>query len=158
MSHYLIEALQATPNVEVKTSTEVVDGGGDGHLDHLVLREGAGAAERVPADGLFVLIGVRPHTDWLPPEIARDDRGFVLTGEDVAGESDWPLERRPYLLETSVPGVFAAGDVRHGAVRRVASAVGEGSIAIQLVHAYLASALEARACDTSELRDRPTAA
>ncbi len=99
----------------------------------------AGDHETVAADGLFVLIGARPHTDWLPGDIARDERGFVLTGDDAASDGAWPLERRPFSLETTMPGVFAAGDVRQGSVKRVASAVGEGSIAIQLVHGLLAS-------------------
>ncbi len=140
MSHYLVREVQATPNVEVRTGTAVVGGGGDGGLQHLVLRDGGtGGDETVAADGLFVLIGARPHTDWLPGEIARDERGFVLTGENLRTEGTWPLERRPFSLETSMPGVFAAGDVRHGAVKRVASAVGEGSIAIQLVHGLFRS-------------------
>ena len=140
MSHYLVREVEATPNIEVRTDTAVVGGGGDGRLEHLVLREGAaGDHETVAADGLFVLIGARPHTDWLPAEVARDERGFVLTGEDLAGDGTWGLPRRPFSLETSMPGVFAAGDVRHGSVKRVASAVGEGSIAIQLVHNLLAS-------------------
>jgi thioredoxin reductase (NADPH) len=84
------------------------------------------------------LIGARPHTDWLPGEIARDAHGFVLTGEDLPNDNDWPLERRPFSLETSMPGVLAAGDVRHASVKRVASAVGEGAIAVQLVHSLFA--------------------
>jgi thioredoxin reductase (NADPH) len=85
------------------------------------------------------MIGARPRTDWLPPEVARDSRGFVLTGSDLGDDAGWPLDRSPFLLETSLPGVFAAGDARHGAVKRVASAVGEGSIAIQLVHRLVAA-------------------
>jgi thioredoxin reductase (NADPH) len=140
MSHYLVREVQATPNVDVRTSTVVVGGAGDGALENLVLRDGVtGDEEMVAADGLFVLIGAKPHTEWLPDAIARDERGFVLTGEDLRSDSSWPLERRPFSLETSMSGVFAAGDVRHGAVQRVASAVGEGSIAIQLVHALLGS-------------------
>lgn len=140
MSHYLVREVQATPNVDVRTGTAVVGGGGVGALQHLVLRNGVtGDEETVAADGLFVLIGARPHTDWLPGEIARDQRGFVLTGENLHADSTWPLERRPLSLETSMPSVFAAGDVRHGSVKRVASAVGEGSIAIQLVHGLLAA-------------------
>jgi thioredoxin reductase (NADPH) len=135
MSHYLARQIEATPNVDVRLRTDVVGGGGDdGWLRHLVLREAGGEEETVKAEGLFLMIGARPRTDWLPPEIARDPRGFVLTGADLGDDGGWPLERNPYLLETSMPGVFAAGDVRHGAVKRVASAVGEGSIAIQLVH------------------------
>ena len=140
MSHYLAQELQATPNVEVRTRTSVVDGGGDGWLEHLVLREdGASTDETVAADGLFVLIGARPHADWLPDEVARDRLGFVLTGEDLPDDRRRSLGRRPFHLETSMAGVFAAGDVRHGSVKRVASAVGEGSIAIQHVHAFLAA-------------------
>jgi thioredoxin reductase (NADPH) len=139
MSHYLVPELDEAPNVEVRTGTEVVGGGGDGRLQHLELRTGAtGERETVDADGLFVLIGARPRTDWLPEEIAKDRRGFLLTGADLPDEHGWPLERRPLLLETSMPGVFAAGDVRHGSVKRVASAVGEGSIAIQFVHSLFA--------------------
>jgi thioredoxin reductase (NADPH) len=134
MSHYLVHELEGTPNVEIRLGTHLVGGGGDGRLEYLELREGAtGAENTVAADGLFVLIGARPRTDWLPDEIARDRRGFVLTGGDLADDPSWPLERQPLLLETSLPGVFAAGDARHGSVKRVASAVGEGSIAIQLI-------------------------
>lgn len=140
MSHYLAREVQAEPNVEVRTGTAVVDGGGDGRLEYLVLRHGAdGVRERVAADGLFVLIGARPNTDWLPDEVARDQRGFLISGDDLPDEGTWPLERRPLRLETSMPGVLAVGDVRNGSVKRVASAVGEGSIAIQLVNSLLAS-------------------
>jgi thioredoxin reductase (NADPH) len=125
--------------VEVRTDTTVVGGGGDGRLQRLVLRESRlGSDETVAADALFVLIGAHPHTDWLPPEIARNARGFLLTGEEFADDCEWPLERRPYSLETSMPGVLAAGDVRHASIKRVASAVGEGSIAIQLAQTLLA--------------------
>ena len=135
MSHYLVREVKATPNVEVHVRTEVVGGGGDGRLQELVLRETATGDERtVAADALFMLIGARPHTDWLPDEIATDRRGFVYTGEDIPDDHGWPLERRPFSLETSMPGVLAAGDVRHASVKRVASAVGEGSIAVQLIH------------------------
>ena len=137
MSHYLVQALEATPNVEVRAGTTVVGGGGDGRLQQLVLRDGSGEEDAVAADALFVLIGARPHIDWLPPEIARDAHGFLLTGADLNGH-DWPLERRRLSLETSMPAVLAAGDVRHASVKRVASAVGEGAIAVQLVHALFA--------------------
>ena len=139
MSHYLARQIEATPNVDVRLRTDVVGGDGDdGWLRHLVLRDVDGQEETVEAQGLFLMIGARPGTEWLPPEIARDSRGFILTGADLGDDAGWPLERSPYLLETSMPGVFAAGDVRHGAVKRVASAVGEGSIAIQLVHQLVA--------------------
>jgi thioredoxin reductase (NADPH) len=134
MSHYLVRELGATRNVEALTDTVVVGGGGEGHLQELVLRHGpAGDEETVAADGLFVLIGAHPHTEWLPDWIARDDRGFLLTGPELSAGAGWQLERPPLSLETSMPGVLAAGDVRNGSVKRVASAVGEGSIAIQLV-------------------------
>jgi thioredoxin reductase (NADPH) len=140
MSHYLIQEVEATPNIDVRTGTEVVDGNGEGRLQQLVLREiGTGEQETVAAEALFVLIGADPHTDWLSPEIARDPHGFLLTGEEVLGRSNWSLERQPYSLETSIPGVFAAGDVRRSSVKRVASAVGEGSIAIRLVQTILAN-------------------
>ena len=99
----------------------------------------AGTDETVDAGGLFLLIGARPLTEWLPPQIDRDKRGFVLTGTDLSDSDAWPLDRIPFSLETSMPGVFAAGDARHGSVKRVASAVGEGSIAIQLVHQLFAA-------------------
>ena len=137
MSHYLVQAVEATPNVEVRAGTAVVGGGGDGRLQHLVLRDSSGEDDTVGADALFVLIGAYPNVDWLPPEIARDAHGFLLTGADVDGR-DWPLERRPLSLETSMPGVLAAGDVRHASVKRVASAVGAGAIAVQLVHSLFA--------------------
>lgn len=139
MSHYLIRQIDATPNIDVRTGTTVVDGGGADRLEWLTLRDGiTGEQERHPAQGLFLMIGARPLTDWLPDSIALDPQGFVLSGDDVVGSGAWPLERPPLTLETSMPGVFAAGDVRHGGVRRVASAVGEGSIAIQQLHQYFA--------------------
>jgi thioredoxin reductase (NADPH) len=135
MSHYLVRQVEAAANVDVRLGSEVVGGGGDGAwLDRLVLRAADGTEETVPAQGLFLMIGAHPRTDWLPSDIARDSRGFVLTGPDLGEDCGWPLQRNPLLLETSMPGVLAAGDARHGAVKRVASAVGEGSIAIQLVH------------------------
>lgn len=134
MSRYLVREIEAVPNIEVRLATEVVGGGGDGWLEHLVVR-GAGSEEQtVRADGLFVMIGAQPHTDWLPPDVARDARGFVRTGASLREDRTWPLDRDPLRFETSMPGVFAAGDVRSRSVKRVASAVGEGSIAIQLVH------------------------
>jgi thioredoxin reductase (NADPH) len=142
MSQYLVEEIEATENIQVRLNTQVIDGGGQGRLEHLVLKDRAsGLTETFPAAALFVLIGARPHTGWLPEEVERDERGYIITGSDLLREGSppegWPLERAPMLLETSVPGVFAAGDVRCGSVKRVASAVGEGSIAIQMVHEYL---------------------
>jgi thioredoxin reductase (NADPH) len=135
MSHYLVQQVESTPRLRVRLGTEIVSGGGDGWLERLVLREcSTGSEETVEANGLFLMIGARPHTDWLPDEVARDERGFILTGAELHGHHGWPLEREPFLLETSMPGVFAAGDVRHGSVKRVASSVGEGSVAIQLLH------------------------
>src|SRR5262249_30277603 len=136
-SQYLIREIETAPNIDVRYRTEVTGADGDGHLERLTLRDrDTGETETAPADGLFVLIGAQPFTQWLPPTVGRDRWGFVLTGSDVADR--WTLDRAPLLLETSTPGVFAAGDVRHGSVKRVASAVGDGSIAIRLVHEYLA--------------------
>src|SRR5215213_832326 len=142
MSQYLIEELEATENIQVRLNTQVVNGGGQGRLEHLVLKDRASKrTETLPAAALFVLIGARPHTRWLPEEVMRNERGYIFTGNDLLRDGSppegWPLERAPMLLETSVPGVFAAGDVRCGSVKRVASAVGEGAIAIQMVHEYL---------------------
>ncbi|MGK5170479.1 FAD-dependent oxidoreductase [Geodermatophilus sp. CPCC 205761] len=140
MSHYLVRQVEQTPNIEVRTGTEVVDGGGEGRLEYLVLRDrGTGAEETVDAYGLFLMIGAVPHSEWLPPTIERDDGGFVMTGPDLSADALEMFGRRPLPLETSMPGVLAAGDVRHGSVKRVASAVGEGSIAIQFVHRLVAS-------------------
>ena len=139
MSHYLVRQVEATPKLQVRLRTEVVGGGGDGRLEHLVLRDRAdGSEETVDADALLVMIGARPHTEWLPPDVARDEEGFVLTGTDLRDDTAWPLDRSPFLLETSMPGVLAAGDARHGSMNRVASAVGEGSVAIQLLHRLFA--------------------
>ena len=138
MSDYLVQKVEATPNIAVVLHTEVVDGHGHGRLEGLTLRDRrTGAARTVPASAMFVLIGAEPRTDWLDGVVERDERGYVLTGHDL---DRWPLARPPLPLETSLPGVFAAGDVRYRSVKRVASAVGEGSIAVQLVHQYLADA------------------
>src|SRR6185503_18474171 len=140
MSEYLVRQIEATDNIEVRLGCQVVGGGGDGRLEHLVLRDTESELETtVEANALFLLIGAQPSTDWLPPDFERDERGFVLTGADVSQRRASPLDRSPFLLETSMPGVFAAGDVRHGAVKRVASAVGEGSIAIQFLHQLFAA-------------------
>ena len=135
MSQYLVDEIDGQLNIEVRYRTEIVDGSGTGRLEALTLRDAAtGSTETVPADAVFILIGAQPHTDWLPPEVARDRYGFVITGPANAG---WSLERPPFMFESSMPGVFAVGDVRSGSVKRVASAAGEGSVAIQQVHQYL---------------------
>ncbi len=141
MSHYLVRQIEGTPSIDVRLETEVVGGGGDGWLERLVLRARTdGATEEVKADELFLMIGAHPNTDWLPEEVAREAGGFIRTGLELADSGDWSLEKRkPFSLETSMPGVFAAGDVRHGSMNRVASAVGEGSIAIRLVHELFAA-------------------
>jgi thioredoxin reductase (NADPH) len=142
MSDYLIKEIEATPNITVRLGTTVTGAGGAGRLEHLSLYEAAtDHSETVPASALFLLIGAQPHTQWLNDVVARDANGFLLTGRDLAAHappSRWALQRDPFPLETSIPGVFAAGDVRQGSVKRVASAVGEGAIAIQYVHEYLA--------------------
>ena len=133
MSAYLIKEIESSPAITVRYGVEVIDGGGCGCLQSLTLKDlRSGREETVPAQALFALIGVEPHTDWLPESIERDGSGFVMAGIDV-GPSHWPLVRRPLLLETSLPSVFAIGDVRHGSVKRIAAAVGEGSIVIRLI-------------------------
>ena len=143
MSQYLVDRITAAPNIEVRYHTEIAAGGGDGHLEVLVLldRE-TGTTTEVAASWLFVFIGASPRTDWLAPDVVRDLHGFVVTGPELLTSSPrttWPLARPPFALETSVPGVFAAGDVRLDSMKRVASAVGEGAMAIYLVHRYLAT-------------------
>jgi len=147
MSDYLVQEVQATPNITVVLHTEVVDGHGRQRLEGLTLRDRqTGSTRTVPAFAVFVLIGAEPRTDWLDGVVERDERGYVLTGRDLQRDGPlpggWPLDRPPLSLETSLPGVFAAGDVRYRSVKRVASAVGEGSIAVQLVHEYLADRQE----------------
>ena len=141
MSHYLTEQIRATPNVEVHLESEVLGGTGVDHLEGLTLADHrAGTKTDVETNWLFVFIGATPRTDWLGDEIARDEKGFVMTGRDLPqtkGSPLWPLERIPFMLETSVPGVFAAGDVRFDSMKRVASAVGEGAMSVHLVHRYL---------------------
>jgi thioredoxin reductase (NADPH) len=135
MSRYLIDEIEGQPNISVRFRTQIVDGSGDDRLETLTLLDSAdGGTETVPADAVFVLIGARPLTDWLPAEVERDRYGFVVTG--AAGPT-WTLERPPFMFESSMPGVFAVGDVRSGSVKRVASAAGEGSVAIQQIHQYL---------------------
>jgi thioredoxin reductase (NADPH) len=138
MSSYLREALDAAGNVELLTETKVADVAGDSRMRELTVQDiGSGEQRVLPADALFIMIGARPHTEWLPESIACDSRGFVLTGEDVTERGAWPLERAPLMLETSVPGVFAAGDVRHRSIKRVAAAVGQGAAAVQQIHDHL---------------------
>jgi thioredoxin reductase (NADPH) len=138
MSRYLIEQLAGKSNVKVQLRSEVVAAHGDTHLTGIDIRDGASAkVRRQDCGGLFVFIGADAETGWLPMDIARDARGYLLTGDDVVKAGRWSHSRDPYLLESSVPGVFACGDVRLSPVKRVASAVGEGSMAIAFVHKYL---------------------
>jgi len=143
MSVYLRDEIDAAPNVDVQYRTQVVDGGGRGRLDHLVLRDVDTGEERtVPAGGLFLLIGARPHTDWLPEAVARDEAGYIRVGAELSrgdAPGEWPLDRAPFAYETSLPGVFAVGDVRSRSVKRVANAVGEGSVVIQQVGSSLST-------------------
>ena len=143
MSQYLVDRILHAPNIEVRFRTEVVGADGDGHLETLTLADRAtGDEERVSCAALFVFIGASPRTDWLGDEVVRDARGFVVTGQELMATDaarTWPLARPPFALETSVPGVFAAGDVRLESMKRVASAVGEGAMSVYLVHRYLAT-------------------
>jgi thioredoxin reductase (NADPH) len=143
MSRYLVERILAAENIEVRVQTEVVAGHGDGHLEAITIADhAADTKEEVPTNWLFVFIGASPRTDWLGDDVARDERGFVITGPDLLTRKDaprWPLSRPPFALETSVPGVFAAGDVRLDSMKRVASSVGEGAMSVYLVHRYLAT-------------------
>jgi thioredoxin reductase (NADPH) len=138
MSRYLVDQLATRPNIEAMLESEVTGVHGEGSLEAIDVRSAAtDETSRLESGGLFIFIGADAETSWLPPEIALDRRGFVLTGSDMRAAGHWALERDPYLLETSVPGVFACGDVRFGPVKRVAAAVGEGSMAIAFVHQYL---------------------
>ncbi|MFE0676921.1 FAD-dependent oxidoreductase [Streptomyces sp. NPDC058867] len=142
MSHYLIQQINEAPNISVRPRTVVESAHGDGHLEQLTLRDAeTGDTELVDAQWLFVFIGAAPLTDWLSDTVLRDDRGFILAGPDLTPDgrppADWELDRPPYHLETSVPGVFVAGDARSESAKRVASAVGEGAMAVMLVHRYL---------------------
>jgi thioredoxin reductase (NADPH) len=141
MSHYLIEQIRAIPTIRVCLRSEVVSVGGEHHLETLTLLDHATAVvSEVPAHALFVLIGATPHTEWVGDAIARDAQGFILSGAELLQGSQhprWTAERAPYPLETSLPGVFVAGDVRRSSMKRVASAVGEGAMAVHLVHQYL---------------------
>jgi thioredoxin reductase (NADPH) len=142
MSQYLVGRIRGEDNIEVRLRTEVVAARGDGHLEALTLADRTtNREEEVPASWLFVFIGASPRTDWLGTDVVRDDKGFVITGQDLLSsrKARWPLSRAPFALETSVPGVFAAGDVRLDSMKRVASAVGEGAMSVYLVHRYLAT-------------------
>jgi thioredoxin reductase (NADPH) len=143
MSQYLVDRVLAAENVEVRLRTEVAQARGDGHLEGLTLRErDSGEQEDVATSWLFVFIGAAPRTDWLGDSVVRDERGFVVTGPELGASDEahrWTLARSPYALETSVPGVFAAGDVRLDSMKRVASAVGEGAMSVYLVHRFLAT-------------------
>jgi thioredoxin reductase (NADPH) len=140
MSRYLIDQIYATPNIHVETHTELKELDGQDHLSCITLQTAKGTEKR-SAGSVFIFIGAAPNTDWLPRSIARDQKGFILAGPDLKTTTGgmWKLDRDPYLLETTMPGIFVAGDVRHGSVKRVASSVGEGSISIQFVHQYLAT-------------------
>ena len=141
MSRYLVDQIASRPNIEVRTRTELSAAHGEASLEAIDLRDAdTGESTRVASGGLYIFIGADAETAWLPPDIALDGRGFVLTGADVSAAGRWTLDRDPYLLETSVPGIFACGDVRYAPVKRVAAAVGEGSMAIAFVHQYLKDA------------------
>ena len=143
MSSYLIEGIDAADNVVLVPQAEITDGGGDGRLQTVTLRDrSTGVEQPLRADALFVMIGAEPHTNWLPPAVARDRFGFVLTGEDARASGLWPFERSVQPYETTLPGLFAVGDVRCGSVKRVASAVGEGSVVVSQVHQHLKAADE----------------
>ncbi len=144
MSQYLIDQIKRTENIQVETRARVTEVHGDEHLEAISIHcDDSNQTEKAAANSLFVFIGAAPNTDWLAGVVERDERGFILTGRDLLREEKppqgWPLDRVPFLLETSVPGIFAAGDIRHGSVKRVASGVGEGSIAVQLIHQYLSA-------------------
>jgi thioredoxin reductase (NADPH) len=140
MSAYLVDAISALPMIKVHLNTEAVGGHGDGQLEWITLRNrNSGQEEQLPLESLFVMIGARPRTDWLPAEVDHDPYGFLYTGADAAACVSWKLERSPHPHETSVPGLFAVGDVRAGSVKRVASAVGEGSVVVSEIHQFLAT-------------------
>ena len=141
MSRYLVERIRSAENIEVREQTEIVAGHGDDHLESITIADRASGTEAdVPTNWLFVFIGASPRTDWLGDAVARDANGAVVTGQDLLTRKEnprWSLARAPFALETSVPGVFAAGDVRLDSMKRVASAVGEGAMSVYLVHRYL---------------------
>jgi thioredoxin reductase (NADPH) len=142
MSQYLIDQIKETPNIQVWSHASVAEVHGEARLEEIsVLCSDTDKVERVPASSIFIFIGALPRTDWLGDLVERDERGFLLTGPDLIRDGErpkgWALDRDPFLLETNVPGIFAVGDVRHGSVKRVASGVGEGSVAVQFIHQYL---------------------
>jgi thioredoxin reductase (NADPH) len=142
MSQYLIDQIKEAPNIQLWPNASVSEAHGETHLEEIsILCSDTKKIERVPASAMFIFIGALPRTDWLADVVERDERGFILTGPDLIREGlrpkGWPLDRDPFLLETNVPGLFAVGDVRHGSVKRVASGVGEGSVAVQFIHQYL---------------------
>jgi thioredoxin reductase (NADPH) len=144
MSHYQNEQIQATPNISVCAHTRVAAVDGAARLEKLTLADTVGGQERtVPADALFIFIGAAPHTDWVANVVERDSHGFILTGPDAMRDGErprgWWAQRDPFWLETTAPGIFVAGDVRHRSIKRVASAVGEGAMAVQLIHQHLAT-------------------
>jgi thioredoxin reductase (NADPH) len=142
MSQYLIDQIEQTPNIQIWTHASVAEVHGDSHLEEVsVLCSDTNKVERVPASAMFIFIGALPRTNWLKDVVERDERGFILAGPDLIRDGErpkgWTPTRDPFLLETNVPGIFAVGDVRHGSVKRVASGVGEGSVAVQFIHQYL---------------------
>jgi len=142
MSQYLIDQIKETPNIQVWAHASVVEAHGDTHLEEIsVLCSDTNQVDRVRVSSMFIFIGALPRTDWVGDLVERDERGFLLTGPDLIRDGlrpkGWTLDRDPFLLETNVPGIFAVGDVRHGSVKRVASGVGEGSVAVQFIHQYL---------------------
>jgi len=141
MSQYLVDRLRQLPNVEIRTNSTVAGAEGQNRLEAITIQNvKTGRAEQVKCDGLFVFIGATPRTEWLDNVVRRDEKGFIISGADVKCDlsqwSEWPLQREPYRLETSMPGVFVAGDVRKGSIKRLTAAVGEGAMAVQYIHQY----------------------
>jgi thioredoxin reductase (NADPH) len=146
MSQYLIDQLKKTPNVQIEYNSNVVEAHGSGHLEAVSIHcATTNETNRVPANALFIMIGAAPNTSWLADVVERDELGFILSGADLMRDGKrpkgWQPDRDPGLLETSVPGIFVVGDVRHGSVKRVASGVGEGSVAVSFVHQYLSKVI-----------------